>query len=42
VRRFTDELTILAGAIEAGDSKAILDTFERAKTARDAYCENSC
>ncbi|MCW8827750.1 MAG: prephenate dehydrogenase/arogenate dehydrogenase family protein [Gammaproteobacteria bacterium] len=42
LRRFTDELNILAGAIEAGDGEALLETFERAKAARDDYCEKSC
>jgi prephenate dehydrogenase len=40
--RFSDELQQLAKAIERGDSKTLLETFERAKTARDAYCENTC
>jgi len=42
IRRFSDELHTLAAAIESGHSEAILETFERAKAARDAYCENSC
>lgn len=42
IHRFSDELHTLAAAIESGHSEAILDTFKRAKTARDAYCENSC
>lgn len=42
VRRFTLELNTLAGAIETGDSEAILATFQRAKSARDAYCEKNC
>jgi prephenate dehydrogenase len=42
VHRFSDELHTLAEFIEHGDSEAILDTFERAKAARDAYCENTC
>jgi hypothetical protein len=33
---------ILAKAIESGDSKALLDTFTRAKAARDDYCEKNC
>ncbi len=42
LQRFSDELQILAKAIEHGDSEEILSTFERAKAARDAYCENTC
>ncbi len=42
VQRFTSELNTLARAIEEGDSETILATFERAKSARDAYCEKNC
>ena len=42
LRRFSDELHALAKAIETGDSEGILRTFERAKAARDAYCEHTC
>lgn len=42
LRRFDEELQTLAKAIESGDSKALLDTFTRAKTARDDYCEKNC
>ena len=42
VQRFTSELNTLARAIEEGDSEAILATFQRAKCARDAYCEKNC
>jgi len=42
LRRYSDELQTLAIAIEQGDSVTLLETFERAKAARDAYCENSC
>jgi len=42
VQRFTSELNTLAKAIEEGDSEAILATFQRAKSARDAYCEKNC
>jgi prephenate dehydrogenase len=42
INRFSDELHTLAAAIESGHSEALLETFERAKAARDAYCENSC
>ena len=42
LHRFSDELNTLAGAIEAGDGEALLETFERAKAARDDYCEKSC
>lgn len=40
--RFTADLQTLAQAIEEGDGKALLDTFERAKAARDDYCEKNC
>jgi prephenate dehydrogenase len=39
VGRFSAELATLTAAIERGDSAAILQTFERAKAARDSYCE---
>jgi prephenate dehydrogenase len=39
VGRFSAELATLAAAIERGDGEAILQTFERAKAARDSYCE---
>lgn len=42
LRRFSDELNTLAAAIENGDGQALLETFERAKAARDDYCEKSC
>ena len=42
VGRFSDELAILSSAIERGDGDAILQTFERAKSARDSYCETNC
>jgi prephenate dehydrogenase len=42
VQRFSTELGTLARAIEGGDSEAILATFQRAKSARDAYCEKNC
>lgn len=42
LRRFSSDLERLATAIEQGDSQALLATFERAKTARDAYCDNHC
>ena len=42
VQRFSTELGTLARAIEEGDSEAILATFQRAKSARDAYCEKNC
>jgi len=41
IRRFSDELAILSSAIERGDGEAILQTFERAKAARDSYCETN-
>ncbi|MFO7592828.1 MAG: prephenate dehydrogenase/arogenate dehydrogenase family protein [Pseudomonadota bacterium] len=42
LRRFSEELNNLAAAIEQGDGKVLLETFERAKAARDDYCEKSC
>jgi prephenate dehydrogenase len=42
ISRFSEELATLAEAIENGDGKALLQTFERAKAARDSYCENNC
>jgi prephenate dehydrogenase len=42
LQRFSTELGTLARAIEGGDSEAILATFQRAKSARDAYCEKNC
>ena len=36
--RFTADLQELSQAIEAGESQRILDTFSRAKAARDAFC----
>lgn len=42
VNRFSDELATLASAIESGDSEKLLQTFNRAKEARDSYCENNC
>ena len=42
LRRFSDELNNLAAAIDKGDGKMLLETFERAKAARDDYCEKSC
>lgn len=41
VQRFTSELNTLATAIDRGDSEAVLATFQRAKSARDAYCEKN-
>lgn len=42
VNRFSEELANLSGAIERGDGEALLQTFERAKSARDSYCETNC
>jgi len=42
LRRFDGELQNLAKAIESGDSQTLLDTFTRAKAARDDYCETNC
>lgn len=41
LRRFSDDLNSLADAIDSGDGDTLLETFERAKTARDDYCEKS-
>lgn len=41
VGRFSAELATLTAAIERGDGETILDTFERAKAARDSYCETN-
>jgi len=41
ITRFGEELTCLASAIENGDGETILKTFERAKLARDSYCETN-
>ncbi len=40
--RFSEELSSLSAAIERGDGQTILDTFTRAKAARDSYCEKNC
>ncbi len=42
LRRYSSDLQLLASAIEKGDGKALLDTFERARAARDDYCEKNC
>ncbi len=42
VGRFSEELANLSAAIERGDGEALLETFQRAKTARDSYCETNC
>lgn len=42
LRRYSSDLQLLANAIEQGDGKALLDTFERARAARDDYCEKNC
>jgi prephenate dehydrogenase len=36
--RYTDELEVLAEAIRAGDGDEVLDSFRRAKAARDKFC----
>ncbi|MGM0593259.1 MAG: prephenate dehydrogenase [Pseudomonadota bacterium] len=41
LRRFSDDLNSLADAIDSGDGDTLLETFERAKAARDDYCEKS-
>jgi len=41
VRRFNDELATLTTAIEQGDGETILQTFQRAKSARDSYKETN-
>lgn len=40
--RFTDELGQLRQSIAAGDGEAVLETFERAKAARDDYGDTHC
>ncbi len=42
VGRFSEELATLTAAIERGDGETILKTFQRAKVARDSYCETNC
>lgn len=42
LHRFSEDLNTLAAAIEKGDGEVLLETFERAKAARDDYCEKSC
>ena len=42
LRRFSSELEVLAQAIEQGDGQSLLNTFERAKVARDSYCDLHC
>jgi prephenate dehydrogenase len=42
LQRYSSDLQVLTNAIEKGDGKALLDTFERAKAARDDYCEKNC
>jgi prephenate dehydrogenase len=41
VNRFSEELATLTSAIECGNGDAILQIFQRAKTARDSYCETN-
>lgn len=41
VGRFSAELATLSAAIDRGDGAAILQTFERAKAARDSYCDTT-
>lgn len=41
LHRFADEITDLANALKEGDGKYLLDTFERAKTARDRYVDST-
>ncbi len=41
LHRFADEITDLANALKEGDGKHLLDTFERAKTARDRYVDSA-
>ncbi len=41
VGRFSEELANLSAAIERGDGEALLETFQRAKSARDSYCETN-
>ncbi len=37
---FSDDLRLLADAVRRADSRFLLDTFTRAKAARDAFCKN--
>ncbi len=41
LKRFSEELATLGAAIEQGDGETILQTFQRAKLARDSYCETN-
>jgi len=41
LHRFADEITDLANALKEGDGKHLLDTFERAKAARDRYVDST-
>ena len=40
MKRFRTDLDGLINAIEKGDSQFVKETFERAKNARDAFCED--
>ncbi|RLJ20043.1 prephenate dehydrogenase/arogenate dehydrogenase family protein [bacterium endosymbiont of Escarpia laminata] len=39
LKRFADELHDMADALEKGDAEGLLETFERAKAARDRYID---
>ncbi len=41
IQRYSDELALLTEAISEGDGDAILQQFQRAKAARDTYCDNT-
>jgi len=38
---FSDDLRLLADAVRRADSRFLLDTFTRAKAARDAFCDGT-
>lgn len=40
IKKFSDDLQLLANAIEKNDSKYLKETFTRAKKVRDEFCEN--
>ncbi|GMR16491.1 MAG: hypothetical protein BMS9Abin31_0828 [Gammaproteobacteria bacterium] len=40
IKKFSDDLQLLSKAIENNDSNYLKETFERAKKARDEFCDN--
>ena len=40
IKKFSDDLQLLSKAIEDNDSTYLKETFERAKKARDEFCDN--